>query len=214
MNSKGIIRDLLLVSVATLIAVFAVQYIGPKQSGLHSQPGSSDQTVDLAADIDKKTPVTVDSINDQMAALRMEIARAHAALEKKIIDLSYSKQEPQDDSYSVESLMEQFAGQNTLEDQIAVLEVAEEYNLEATEQLRQRIITQLSRLALESSSLNSVDCFASKCTMEFEHGSATDERIFVDHVLFDSKGLFKGEFSYSTVAGEDGNVYTKVLSNR
>ena len=208
MNKKGIIRDLVLVSVAALIAVLAVQFTGPKQTD------SQSQTEDLAVDTQKKTPVTGDSINDQIIALRVEMAQAHAVLDKKISELAYSGQGVQDDSKNIESMVEQFTQQPSFEDKVVKLVDTQVYDQEASDQFLARADQHLDQLVLNGSRINSANCYANKCVAVFEHSTADDENLFMDNVLFDSKGLFTGRFSYNTESGEDGKVYTKVILNR
>ncbi len=89
---RGFVRDLLLVSVSVLIAVLVTHQTMQKQA---SPQQNAEGTV---AGVEESTPRMGDSVNQQLLELRMDMARAHEALNNKI---NLVKSAPKDSTASL-----------------------------------------------------------------------------------------------------------------
>lgn len=203
-NFRGFVRDLLLVSVSALIAVLVTHQTMQKQA---SPQQNAEGTV---AGVEESTPRAGDSVNDQLTALREEMDRAHLALSRKIEMLGLSIQEPED----IGTVADRLFDGPSFEEQVLNLVDAENFDQQKSKQLQVDIDAHLEQLALSSSRMSRVECYSTKCVMEFEHDSKTDEQIFTEHVLFDNKGMFSSRFFYATEVREDGVIFTKLILDR
>lgn len=213
MKIKGIFRDLLLVGISALVAVFAVRFTEQKQ--ISPVSGISSVSSELASvEGDGAAADLATSVEEQLLALKMEMYRADAALDEKISLLSQGPGKLDNVLFSDVSLVAGLSDQPTFEDLSATLSSNEENDYAASEEMYTRMETHLTELTLSNTRVNQVDCYSSKCTAELEHDSAIDRTLFVDHVLYNSKGLFTGRFSYAAGTREDGSLYTKLIFDR
>ncbi len=208
---RAVLKDLLLVGVAALAAVAFVRFTD-SDLATATDPSSAE----ITGEIDALTPA--DAVSEQLYALRLEMLQAHAELNNRMSRLVPAQEalpeEEQDTAAAVQSLKDKLEAQPTFADRAAALAGSEDYDQTASDEFQDSIDTRLARLTLDNSRVNSVECYQSKCVMEFEHNAATDESLFRDNVMFDAQGLFATKFFYTTETDENGRVYTRIIMDR
>lgn len=205
---KGLLRDLLLVSVSALIAMFVTQL------NVYKQSNPQQDTEEPVSGFEKTTSGAGDHVSEQLTQIRLDMARENEALNYKINAIENALQDLTGSSIDIEFMEKQFTQRPSVEAQVVSLASSQKKDEKASAQFAKAIEAELTQIALESSRLFNIDCYASKCVMEFEHDSVVDEEIFTENVLVNGNGMFDGSFSYSINLREDGRVYTTVILDR
>lgn len=211
MKIRGILKDLLLVGSASLVAVIFVKFDSEKTN----MPDASD-FIENQTQLSKSASISSSdtSVNDQLAMLRLDMMKSDAAINKRINQLSSSMGNSDLTKQEVNDLVDKFVNQPNFDERISSLRHIEEYDSEATQEYSERVEMHLDQLSLDNSKLSQLSCYASKCVAEVQHETAIDKTIFIEEVLYASNGMFAGKFSYYSEEGPDGIVATKLIFDR